>query len=202
MVGNRVVVFDIETRLGPDDKRFENKDMGWDALRRGEGGISAIAIWDSKDNWCYLYDDHEIEDAVAHLELADQVVGYSSENFDIPCIEGVIDRKIRIKEHIDILPIIWDAIRARDNFERMKGYKLKEVAFRCLGRGKIEHGSNVSDLLEKGRYGRVFNYCLDDVHLTRDILIFIQKEGGIVDAKGQFLALDLPKDLPYLGTKD
>lgn len=197
-MSRRVLIFDIEIRISPNDPRFENEQAGWDALRCGSGGISAAAVWDSWRNWVYFYDDNEIENLANHLEMADVLIGYNSSNFDVPCIEGILGRKLQIKEHIDILTLIWDSIRARDSFEKFKGYKLNDVVKRCLGQSKLENGANVPKLIEQGRWAKIFNYCSDDVHLTKDLFNYIQREGGIIDANGQFLTLEIPDYIPQL----
>jgi DEAD/DEAH box helicase domain-containing protein len=184
----RILVFDLETRFGPDHPAVH----GWDGLRCGEGGISALAVWDSVEQWTYVYDDHNVEAAASHIEAGDVVVGYRSLGFDVPCIEGLLDRKLRLREHVDLLETIWTAIGERDPLERQRGYKLNEVAHRCLGRAKLFVGSHAPTLAVQGRWADLFRYCMDDVRLTRDLLVYIIDNGGIIDANGGFLPLSLP----------
>ena len=100
---SRILYFDLETRLLAADLNPHDREAGWAALRAGEGGISALAIFDSMLNWAYLYDDHSINAAVAHLEQADVVVGFASKTFDVPVIEGILGRKLTLNYHYDIL---------------------------------------------------------------------------------------------------
>lgn len=182
----RIIVFDLEVRRSKDEVG------GWDALRRGEGGISALAAWDSLDNWVQLYDDTNPVDAAEHLEQADILVGYASSTFDQPCLEGHIDRKLRTREHYDIYADIKRALFERDGREFQKGYKLNEICLRCLGEGKTEHGAHAPQLASEGQWARLFRYCMHDVRLTRDLLHYIIREDGIIDANGRFLRLDVP----------
>jgi DEAD/DEAH box helicase domain-containing protein len=188
----RVLFFDLETRLLADDLNPNDNSAGWEALRNGEGGISALAIYDSMLNWCYVYDDHSIHSAVLHLEKADAVVGFASKSFDVPVIEGIIGRKLALNYHYDILEESARAY-ALVGGKRVKGdFTLDSVCKRTIGRGKIDHGSRAKQMTAEGRFGELFNYCLDDVHLTHDLFQFIRQNNGIVRPDKGFLYLTLP----------
>lgn len=188
----RILFFDLETRLHASDLHPFDRDAGWAALRSGKGGISAIAIYDTKMGWPYLYDDHSIEAAVMHLESADAVVGFASKSFDVPVIEGIIGRKLAIPFHYDILEEMTSTYAAWGG-KRSKGdFTLDNVCKRTLGRGKIEHGSHAKALATEGRWGQLFNYCLDDVHLTYDLFNYIRDNNGFVRPDRGFLPMTLP----------
>ena len=189
----KIVIFDLETRMGPRDLSPDDEKAGWEMLRNGEGGISALAIYDFSDNWTYLYDDKCIQQAVSHLEDASVVVSFYGEKFDVPCIEGVIDRKLAIKHHFDIHTEL-----AKENTRRgIRTYKgdftLNSVCQRTLGYGKIGSGSNAIKLLQENRYGELFNYCGHDVKLTRDLLRFIISNGGVQGINNSFLPVSVPE---------
>ena len=189
----RIVIFDLETRKWASDLDPEDKENGWDLLRQGKGGASAICIYDTSLSWCYTYDDHSIAAAAKHLEAADVIVGFRSEKFDVPVVEGLLGRRLRIKQHYDIYTEM-----ARANAERSivggKGdFTLDTVSKRNLGRGKIDHGENARELARKGHYGALFNYCLDDVHLTRDLFVRICRDGGLINLGGGFVRLSVPE---------
>ena len=188
----RIIVFDLETRKGTDELS-DNKEYAWSLLRAGEGGISAICLYDLLEDWLYLYDDNalSLRSAVNHIEAADLVVGFRSEGFDLPCLEGVLGRRMHLREHLDLYALI-----ARTNAHRgivgMRGdYTLDAICRRAFGRGKNDHGAHAPDLVKEGRYGELFNYCGNDVRLTRDLLLFIAEHGGIPNATGSFLPLHL-----------
>lgn len=189
---SRIVFFDLETRKLAADLDPVNEENGWELLRQGKGGASAICVWDSKMQWPYIYDDHLIESLARHLEEADCVVGFRSEKFDVPVVEGLLGRKLRLKHHYDIYAEI-----VRTNAERgiigSKGdFTLEAVSRRNLGRGKVDKGSNAKTLLLTGKLGALFNYCLDDVHLTRDLFVNICRDGGLINLGGKFLPLSVP----------
>lgn len=186
----RIAFFDIETRKWASDLCPEDHDRGWELLRQGQGGISALAIYDTRDRWLYTYDDHEPETAARHLEAADLVVGYSSDLFDIPCLEGLIHRRLRIRSY-DIYTKLVEALAHRGYKTSVGDLKLDRIAKRTLGRGKIDHGSNARELARRGQFGRLFRYCGDDVHLTHDLFFKIVEDGGLIGPPG-FVRLEAP----------
>jgi hypothetical protein len=194
------VVFDVETRrlaqeLGCDVQpcAHERNSCGWDALKNGEGGLSAIVVYDSLAQAPFLYDDHSLVACARHLEVADYVIGYNSHEFDIKPIEGILNRKLVLKNHIDILQLIWNALRQRN--QRLKGNTLDEVSKRTLGIGKSGAGSHAPALSDAGRFAELFQYCMDDVKLTHMLFTHIIKHGGVTAYDGSFLPLELPKEL-------
>lgn len=192
MKSPRIIFFDLETRLWASDLRPDDEEMGWDALRTGKGGVSALAIYDTADSFLHLYDDHTIRAAGAHLERADLVVGYCSSKFDVPVVEGLIGKNLKLRYHIDIYLEITRASAERGIVGTKGDFTLGAVCKRNLGRSKIEHGSNARELARTGQWGRLFNYCADDVRLTRDLFAKMCSDGGLINPNGKFLSLPVP----------
>jgi len=200
-----ILVFDLETRKHAEDlcpcghNRDCNHEAGWDALRRGEGGVSALAIWDSEDGWVHFYDDFTINAAARHLELADVVVGYSSERFDVPVVEGLVGRRLSLRHHVDLYTELARVMATR-GFVGTKGdMTLDTTAKRNLGRGKINHGSNAKELAQRGRWAELFTYCASDVQLTRDLFFYVCEHGGLIGPRGFVRLTDLPTWLVKAG---
>lgn len=189
----RIICFDVETRKWSSDLDPENKENGWALLREGKGGASAICLYDSQEKWCYTYDDHSVNAAAKHLETADLIVGFRSEAFDVPVVEGLVGRKLRIKQHYDIYVEIARANAERGVVGGKGDFTLSAVSKRNIGRGKIDHGSNAKMLASTGRFGQLFNYCLDDVHLTYNLFARICRDGGLINLGGGFLPLKVPE---------
>lgn len=188
----RLIFFDVETRKLAKELNIEDEEQGWEDLRHGGGGISAMVLYDSFEDWTYLYDDREIVAAAQHLEMGDSVIGYRSERFDIPCIEGILDRNLRLRNHFDIYALI-----ARTNAHRgiigTKGdFTLDAVCRRNLGRGKTGSGAHAPTLAREGRWAELFRYCMSDVRLTRDLFRYICEHDGCINNNGTFLPLTIP----------
>jgi hypothetical protein len=180
------VVFDIETR-----KMADEVEGGFDGLKKGLGGISAIAVYDSLRGRTFLYDDHSLESCAAHMEKADVVVGFNSHSFDASAIEGILGRKLRLKCHLDLLTMIWDSLRKR-GVHQFKGNKLHDVGLRTIGRGKTGSGAHAPQLAKDGRWAELFQYCADDTELTKDLFEHALTKGGVIDVNGNFLPLSFP----------
>ena len=190
----RIVFLDLETRKWASDLRPDDIDVGWDELREGKGGASAIVIYDNQERWVYLYDDNCIEHAARHIEAADLVVGYCSEKFDVPCIEGLIHRRLRIAQHYDIYVKLVQALTLK-NVPTQKGdLTLDRMARKNLGRGKIDRGSNARELARTGQWGKLFNYCSSDVHLTHDLFYKMIEDGGLIGPHG-FVGMEVPSGM-------
>ena len=187
----RIVVFDLETRLHAE-KLSADKQIGMARLRAGDGGISALCIYDFTEQWLFCYDEHSIREVAAHLEKADVVVGYRSEGFDVPCTEGILGRRLRIREHVDLYALIARTNASKGIVGTRGDFTLDAVCRRALGRGKSGSGAHAPDLFAEHRYGQLFNYCGLDVRLTRDLLLYIVEHGGVPNITGSFLHLDLP----------
>lgn len=176
-----MVVFDLETR------RLAAEVGGWDALRSGKGGISAVVVWDSTTHRPHIYDSHRLADAAKHLEAADVVLSFNGIEFDVPVLEGVLGRRLVLPIHLDLLQLIWKSLTGR-----RKGNTLDEIAKRTLNEGKIEKGTHAPALADEGRWGELFDYCLHDVELTRRLFRVVQRDGGVVGLDGNLMELPLP----------
>jgi hypothetical protein len=188
----RILVFDLETRKDAKTLRPDNEERGWDELRQGEGGISALAIWDVSEQWLYLYDDHCIHAAVAHLEQADVLVSFYGEKFDVPVIEGVLGRKLRVKYHYDIYREMAEANAHRGIIGRKGDFTLDSVCTRTIGKGKTSNGAHAVVLVTNQQFGELFNYCGHDVKLTKELFEYACLNNGVMNINNSFLPLSIP----------
>jgi hypothetical protein len=198
----RIIFFDLETRLWASDLDPENEQHGWDLLRQGKGGASAICLYDTKTDWVHCYDDHSILACAKHLEAADLVVGFRSEAFDFPVVEGLIDRKLRLKARYDVYVEMTEALARKGVVGRRGDFTLDAVCKRNLARGKTDHGSNAKSLAQRGRFGELFSYCLSDVELTRALWRKIVTDGGLIELGGRFVSMEVPSWLGLAHQKE
>jgi DEAD/DEAH box helicase domain-containing protein len=189
----RVIVFYIESRLWAEDLDPKDKEHGWELLRQGKGGASAIVLYDTRDRWLYAYDDHEVEACARHIEQADLLVGFNSVGFDLPVMEGLARRALRVRKHYDIFEALSGACAKRGIKTGKGDLTLDRISRRNLGRGKIEHGGNAKELARTGKFGKLFRYCGDDVHLTFDLFMKIVETDGLI-GPGGYTRLPLPAD--------
>lgn len=176
----KILCWDLEI-LHPVEKMG-----GWEAARNGACGISALVISDSETERFHIYDQHDLDAAFDHLSEADLLVGYNSLSFDTEVLNNVLGRQLSVN-HYDILDRIWKQLPIRQ-----KGWKLTEVATRALDLGKSGNGEFATALAAKGRWGKLFDYCLNDVHLTKMLFNYIQDFGYLPGPTGDKLHMPQP----------
>lgn len=179
----RICIFDIEI-----EKPVEEVEGGWAAARMGACGCSAVVIFDSDTQRYHIYDKHTIGAAIDHLNSADMIVSFNGLNFDVPCLEGITGYSINAA-HYDILDQVWKAL----GHKRFKGWGLGKIAFRTLGLAKTDTGEHAPELCRQNRWGELFDYCTNDVHLTRMLFNQIIEEGFIIGPDGEELYLAQPE---------
>ena len=173
-----VIVYDTEIKTDPTQH-----PGGFEAAKRGECGISCVVLYDNEDGRFHTYDEHDLEECMAHMNTADVLVSFNGLEFDTPLLQSVTGEDIWPQQY-DILHEIWKALGTR-----VKGYKLGDVCGR-LGLGaKIADGHRATELYAEGRFGKLFNYCINDVHITRMLARFIQKYGHVLTPDGEILPL-------------
>lgn len=182
-----IVVFDLETRKSADEVG------GWDNLRAGKGGCSILVAHDSATNDYHFFDDHTLNDFASMVEAPDVIlVGYNSKWFDLLVVQGILGRRLQIKHHIDIFDSIKDALD-REGRTRERGWKLGDTALRSMGMCKSGEGAFAPELARAHRYAELITYCKNDVLLTRQLLDYIRRHGGVADRDGALLELDVPE---------
>lgn len=168
------------------EKPVSDTTGGWDGAKRGDCGISALVLSDSDTGRYHIYDKHTLEEAVDHLNGADLLVGFNTIEFDSSVVFGVTGRYITVEQY-DICQEVWRTLK-----KRQKGYKLDEIAQATLGVGKNSNGEFATTLVRKKRWGQLFDYCLNDVHLVRELYNHINELGWIRGTPGIDLFLERP----------
>jgi DEAD/DEAH box helicase domain-containing protein len=184
-------VYDIETIL------HSERDMKTtiSALRKegrlGELGVSCVAIWSSDTLETDIYGENEVEEAVQRLENLDAVVDYNGTRFDRRVLEGVLQRETHFKRYTDILRFIWDGM----DTQRIPkgGSSLGEVALATLGSGKSGKGDDAPTLHRQGLIGQLHRYCMQDVRLTKNVLMHMKQHGFVRNGKGYRIKVEAPK---------
>lgn len=189
--------FDIETRNLARDEPWHGD---WGAFKAdGGGGISAVVCVsdETPDKYCpgfgtaktfggvQLFDDHTTDLLVTHLMHSDRIISYNGIGFDIPVIAALHGKPVQHPRHVDILRLIWDSLgRMR------KGYKLNQVANRTIGMTKLySDGAAAPRLARENRFAELFQYCLQDVLITRALWHHIEACGTIIGVDGEEIAI-------------
>ena len=105
------------------------------------------------------------------LEKADVLVGYNIDGFDMPSLAPYYTGDIESFPTLDIMDRIKDSFGHR--------IKLDSVAKETLGVGKIGDGLDAIKYYQNQQFEKLKKYCLQDVHVTRDVYDFGMQKGQV-----------------------
>lgn len=182
---SRILCWDLEI------KKSVESVGGWPAATRGDAGISVLAISDSDTGRYHFYDENTLDEAVDHLNSADMIVGFNSINFDANVVFGLTSRSLLVP-HYDICKKIQQALG-----RPQKGYKLTEVCDRTLNLRKNGNGEFAPTLVSQGRWAELFDYCTNDVHMTKELYNHIVEFGSVMNVHNEELEVERPFLLEY-----
>jgi len=156
----RKIVFDIETKNTFNDVK-SNDATALD--------LSIVCIYDSLNNEYSSFLEEELYKLWPIIEQADMLIGYNSDHFDIPLLNKYYQGDLTQIKSLDILKEIQKVIGKR--------IRLDQVAEATLGKKKSGHGLQAVTWWKQGEIEKIRQYCLDDVHITKEVYDFAIKNG-------------------------
>lgn len=194
----RIISYDTEIMSSID----ETID-GWDGARRGDAGISCAVLYDTSTRRSHIYcagpwhpdyhmrdlwDPKDLDALLSHLNSADLLIGFNNIAFDTPALQGFTESDI-LPQQYDILHEVWAGLGGR----RYKGFGLDALCTRLgLGSKNGENGESAPLLYKSGRFGRLIDYCTNDVHLTRRLANYIHQHGYVTTPEGETFTIRRP----------
>jgi DEAD/DEAH box helicase domain-containing protein len=179
------VVVDVEIQ-----RTIEELPGGWDDSDKM--GVSVAVVYEYLTDRFRLYGPQDVEELQKRLLRADRISGYNIWAFDFPVIWGLPGRKLTPELAVilepktdDLLRRIWSALKLPlDRFSAAhKGWKLDDVSKGTLNiGGKIADGAQAPRWYQSGEWGKLCNYCVDDVTIERDMTTFVDKFGYVFNA--------------------
>lgn len=159
----RKVVFDIETKNIFEEVGSNNP---------ADLDISVVAIYDSVTDTYQSFTQENLSKLWPILEQADMLIGYNSDHFDIPLLGKYYPGDLTKIKSLDIMREIRAVLGRR--------IKLDYVAAGTLGRTKISHGLEAVRWWKEGKFDEVAKYCIEDVHITKDIYDYALKNNKLL----------------------
>jgi DEAD/DEAH box helicase domain-containing protein len=175
---------------------------GWDNTERM--GVAVACLWEFRTERMRIYGPDDVSALRSRLLKADRISGFNIWRFDFPVIWGQarewwdrpalaqkeLQAKLRPKTD-DMLRRIWQALGLNPDVfsDAHKGWGLDAVASDTLHARKIGYGGDAPKWFQAGQIQRVANYCADDVALERDLTIFVERYGYVLN-RGE--TLDIP----------
>lgn len=153
------LVFDIETQ-----NFFTDPDVGRNNFGALKISVVCAYSYDKKEH--FSFEEKEMPAIAELFNSASRLVGFSSNRYDVPVLNGYF-RRLRIscdlwkKERIDLLEEIELATGERISLGRL--------AETNLGEKKEQHGFDAIQLYREGKIDELKQYCLKDVRLTKEI---------------------------------
>lgn len=176
-----VVDVEIKKQIGQDGLTWDDTD---------KLGVSVAVVYEFQTDRFRVYGDtpDDLERLRGRLLAADRISGYNIWKFDFPVIFGLPGRErvevLRNRTN-DLLRRVWAAQGYDpDAFDKTThgNWGLDVVVRGTLkAPGKIAHGSKAPEWYQAAEWGKVVNYCVDDVTLERDLAIFMDKYGYVVN---------------------
>ena len=148
--GERVVVFDLETRRGAEEVG------GWGNVDRM--GLALAVTYDvSRDLWS-TYLEGDVDRLILDLVMADRVVGFNVDRFDLRVLSAYTAWDLGKIRTFDML----EALRGRLGFR----VSLQHLAEVNLGETKSADGLQSLRWWQEGKVEMVEQYCRKDVEIT------------------------------------
>jgi DEAD/DEAH box helicase domain-containing protein len=184
------IVVDVEIKkcIGEDGLTWDDTD---------KLGVSVAVVYEFASGRFRIYGDspEELGDLRSRLLRADRISGFNIWKFDFPVIFGLPAREkvdVLLPKTNDILRRIWLGLQLKpDEFSSLhKGWGLDAVSRATLkSPGKIANGALAPKWYQAGLFGKLANYCLDDVTLERDLTVFCDLYGYVMNETGRVVNL-------------
>jgi DEAD/DEAH box helicase domain-containing protein len=148
---NGVLVFDLETQRSAEDVG------GWG--NTAKMGIALAVVYDVARSTYRTYFEADVDRLLLDLALADRVVGFNIDRFDLAVLSGYTDRNLRNIRTLDLLTEIHRTVGFR--------VSLNHLAEVNLGEAKAGDGLQSLRWWREGRIDLIEHYCRKDVDVTK-----------------------------------
>ncbi|MDD5087730.1 MAG: DEAD/DEAH box helicase, partial [bacterium] len=175
----RICIFDLETQLSAEEVG------GWNEARHMR--VAVGVVWDSLENRIFTYEEAQVEELISHLTRADLVVGFNVLRFDYEVLRGYTFENLRRLPTLDLLCEVEHVLGRR--------LKLDTLGKATLGAAKTADGLQSLAWFREGRLDLVTDYCIHDVELTRDLLLFALEHGYLLYERSEIGIVRVPLDL-------
>jgi DEAD/DEAH box helicase domain-containing protein len=170
------MVLDLETR------RSAREVGGWGRVSRM--GLALAVVYDLARGTYRSYREADVHRLLLDLVMADLVVGFNIDRFDLGVLSGYTDWDLGRIRTCDLLR----EIHGRLGFRISLGH-LAEVN---LGQAKPEDGEQSLRWWKEGRVDLIERYCRRDVDITRRLFELGRQQGYLLYRDREDRALRVP----------
>lgn len=180
----RKIVLDIETK-----NMFQDVGKNDPTLL----DISLVGIYDSEADAYEGFLESDFPRLWPILEHADLLIGFNSDHFDIPLLDKYYPGNLSAVKSIDIMKEVRKVLGRR--------ISLNALAEATLGVKKSGNGLEAVSWWRNGAIGKVRDYCLEDVRITKMLYDYV-REHGTLKYRDYGEIRDITLDTSHWETKD
>lgn len=189
---NKMIIYDIEIAnaiLGRGEAKKENIHycQGWKDF--ANMGISTICCYDYDSDRYRVFCQDNLADFEELVRKTDMLVGFNSIAFDnniLACVLPGLTKEYLDSKSYDILVEIWDGAGLKREFSYPShiGYSLGAMSkVNGIISGKTGNGTEAPVWYQSGQFGKLIDYCLSDIWLTKNLLDKIVDTGRLTNPK-------------------
>ena len=196
----RALIYDIEIKKciqgRHEPKRHEGMEYcdGWHD--HANMGISVIGAYDYVEDRTRVFCDDNMGDFLDLCDDRDVLVGFNSIAFDNAVIAATIGiPAFPEAKCYDLLRELWAAAGLPPEFEGKThgGFGLDATCEKNFGTRKSGNGELAPVLWQQGKIGKVVDYCLNDIRLTKQVFDRVLGLGSLRHPKtGEELKMRMP----------
>lgn len=199
----KILVYDLEIENAVQDKRKGDAMLadikycdGWDD-HKGMG-ITVIGAYDYAYHRYRVFLKDNFDDFV-NLCRDRLAVSFNGIGFDNKVLQAVLRFSPTEARCYDVLREMWAAagLPPEFNYKTHGGLGLNTTAKVNFNLGKTDDGGLAPVEWQRGNHGRVIDYCLQDVKLTKMCFDRVVSNGGLRDPRdaSRFLAMRKPVEI-------
>jgi len=145
--------------------------------------LSVAGVFSYSDNAFKTFTESEMPLFEDLLRKTNLIIGFNIDHFDLPVLQKYLSVDLGKIPTFDIMNEVVSKMGHR--------VSLDDLVSNTLGKRKSANGLMAVQYWREGRIDELKKYCLDDVHLTRDLY-----EHGLKNGEIKFTARDA--NLPYI----
>lgn len=178
-----MIIYDIEIEkaiLGRNETRRENIEYCGGFNDYGNMGIAVVGAFDTAIRRTRVFLKDNLDDFQKLISASDCVVGFNNHRFDNRILRANgID--LPLGRSYDILEEIWRSLGLSMNYNSAThgGLSLDNFAYANFRIRKTGNGALAPVDWQTGNQGKVIDYCLADVEITRLLLNRILYRGSL-----------------------
>ncbi len=160
----QTLFFDLETQKSAEEVG------GWGNVKAMK--VALAVTYNDVTSQFRTYLEKDVDRLLLDLVMADRVVGYNIDRFDLTVLKPYTDWDLGRIRTFDMLADIY----------RKLGFRLKltDLAEATLGVGKSADGLQSLQWWKEGKIDLIEQYCRRDVEVTRDLFLFGQRNGYVL----------------------